>query len=114
MKHISIVVPLGQSSLVNIDGSLQILSEVNMVCAAKSEPPLFNIQLVGLVQQVSQRNGLFTIGPNVLIQDVKTTDLIIIPSLQGDQSNAIEMNKAFIPWIRDQYQQGAEIASLCI
>jgi transcriptional regulator GlxA family with amidase domain len=114
MKHISIIVPLGQSSLVNIEGSLQILSEVNVVRAARGEDPLFHIQLVGLMHQVPQRNGLFTIGPDVVIQDVKTTDLIIIPSLQGDQSNAIEMNKAFIPWIRNHYEKGAEIASLCI
>jgi transcriptional regulator GlxA family with amidase domain len=114
MKHISIIVPLGQSSLVNIEGSLQILSEINVQRAAKGEDPLFHIQLVGLLNQVPQRNGLFTIAPDVLIQDVKKTDLIIIPSLQGDQPNAAELNKEFIPWIRHQYEQGAEIASLCI
>ena len=42
MKHISIVVPLGQSSLVNIEGSLQILSEVNALRAAQGEDPLFH------------------------------------------------------------------------
>ncbi|MEJ7647055.1 MAG: DJ-1/PfpI family protein [Chryseolinea sp.] len=114
MRHISIIVPLGQSSLVNIEGSLQILSEINVLRAARGKDPLFHIQLVGLAKQVSQRNGLFTIVPNVLIQDVKKTDLIIIPSLQGNQPKAAEMNQAFIPWIRHHYQQGAEIASLCI
>jgi transcriptional regulator GlxA family with amidase domain len=114
MKHISIIVPIGQSSLVNIEGSLQILSEINVVRAAEGKDPLFHIQLVGLINQVSQRNGLFTIGPDVLIHDVAKTDLIIIPSLQGDQQKAAEINKEFIPWIRHHYEQGAEIASLCI
>ncbi|SDH25139.1 Transcriptional regulator GlxA family, contains an amidase domain and an AraC-type DNA-binding HTH domain [Dyadobacter soli] len=114
MKHISIIVPLGQSSLVNIEGSLQILSEVNVIRAKKGEDPLFIIQLVGLAQQVPQRNGLFTIVPDVLIDDVLKTDLIIIPSLQGDQPTALEMNRAFLPWITRQYHQGAEVASLCI
>lgn len=114
MKHISIIVPLGQSSLVNIEGSLQVLSEVNVIRAKKGEEPLFQIQLVGLAQQVPQRNGLFTITPDVLIDDLTKTDLIIIPSMQGDQARAIEMNKEFLPWIVSQYHQGAEIASLCI
>jgi transcriptional regulator GlxA family with amidase domain len=114
MKHISIIVPLGQSSLVNIEGSLQVLSEINVLRAAKGEDPLFHIQLVGLVHQVPQRNGQFIIGTDVLIQDIKKTDLIIIPSLQGDQSHAAEINKEFIPWIIHHYQQGAEVASLCI
>ncbi len=43
LKHISIIVPLGQSSLVNIEGSLQILSEINVLRAAKGEDPLFHI-----------------------------------------------------------------------
>lgn len=114
MKHISIIVPLGQSSLVNIEGSLQILSEVNIMRAKNGEGPLFCIQLVGLRRQVPQRNGLFTIAPDVLITDVVKTDLIIVPSMQGDQAKAVEMNKDFIPWIIQQYNQGAEVASLCI
>ncbi|ASZ12589.1 helix-turn-helix domain-containing protein [Chitinophaga pendula] len=114
MKHISILIPQGQSSLVNIEGSLQILSEVNILRAASGEEPLFHIQLVGLAHHTSQRNGLFTINPDALIEDIVKTDLIIIPSLQGDQQAAIALNQAFIPWILEQRRQGAEIACLCI
>lgn len=114
MKHISILIPRGQSSLVNIEGSLQILSEVNVLRAAKGEDPLFDIQLVGISRNISQRNGLFTINPDALISEVAKTDLIIIPSLQGDQKNAAELNQELIPWIIHQYRQGAEVACLCI
>lgn len=114
MKHVSILIPRGQSSLVNIEGSLQILSEVNAIRAARGEDPVFNIQLVGLSPNTSQRNGRFTINPDALISEVHQTDLIIIPSLQGDQQRAAEMNQEFIPWILEQRQQGAEIACLCI
>ncbi len=34
--------------------------------------------------------------------------------MQGDQARALEMNKDFVPWIIQQYNQGAEVASLCI
>jgi transcriptional regulator GlxA family with amidase domain len=45
---------------------------------------------------------------------VKRTDLIFIPAFNGEMSNALEANKDFIPWIVEQYEQGAEIASLCV
>nr|HMQ80184.1 helix-turn-helix domain-containing protein [Ignavibacteria bacterium] len=37
-----------------------------------------------------------------------------IPALGRDVVKAIEMNKDYIPWIVEQYKNGAEIASLCI
>jgi transcriptional regulator GlxA family with amidase domain len=114
MKHVSILIPRGHTSLVNIEGTHQILSEVNSLRVARGNTPLFKIQLVGLVQETSQRNGLFTVNPDVLIGDVKKTDLIIIPAIHGIQDNAFELNKAFIPWIQQQYEQGAEVASFCI
>lgn len=114
MIHISILVPLGHTSLVNIEGSYQILSDINNFLREKGREPMFQVQLVGLTPQVSQRNRLFTIAPDVLIGDVKKTDLIIIPSLHGDQVQAATLNQAFVPWIVQQYQQGAAVASLCL
>ncbi|MBL0740398.1 GlxA family transcriptional regulator [Chryseolinea lacunae] len=114
MKHISILVPRGHTSLVNIEGSHQILSEVNSFLGEMGRAPMFTVQLVGLEKGTSQRNGLFIITPDVLIDEVKKTDLIIIPSLHGDQKEAAARNAEFVPWIQKQYQQGAEVASLCI
>lgn len=114
MKHVSILVPLGHCSLTNIDGTHQILSEVNKFMTARGEDPLFKIELVGLLKETSQRNGLFTISPDCLIDDVVKTDLIIIPALLGEQPKALELNNAFIPWIIQQYKGGAELASFCI
>jgi transcriptional regulator GlxA family with amidase domain len=50
----------------------------------------------------------------VFTSDIKKTDLIIIPSLHGDQQQAIARNREFIPWILEQHTRGAEVASLCI
>ena len=114
MKNISIIVPLGHSSLPNIDGTHQILAEVNKFCDRMGRPHVFRIQLVGLSRETVQRNGLYTVSPDCLIGDVKKTDLIIVPAMHGDQKKAIELNKEFIPWIIDQYKGGAELASFCI
>jgi len=77
-------------------------------------PPVFKIQLVGLTRETKQRDGLFTVNPDLLIQDVKKTDLVIVPAMLGDFKKAIILNKEFIPWIVDQYKDGAELASFCI
>lgn len=75
---------------------------------------MFQVQLVGLSEEVSLSGGLFTVNTDRVIGAVDSTDLIIIPALDGDIREAVEKNRAFIPWIVDQYESGAEVASLCL
>ncbi|HEX5023629.1 MAG TPA: helix-turn-helix domain-containing protein [Agriterribacter sp.] len=114
MKNISILVPLGHSSLPNIDGTLQIFTETNGILAAMGRAPLFNIKLVGLSKETSQRNGLYIITPDYLISEVPKTDLIIVPAMHGDLQQALELNRAFTPWVIQQYNNGAELVSFCV
>ena len=113
MKHISILVPKG-AILGSLEGSRLLLTQVNEFFKAKGEPPIFKVQLVGLSKETSLVGGLFTANTDILIGDVKKTDLIIIPALDGDLQEAIDKNKDFIPWIVEQYNGGAEVASLCL
>ena len=114
MKHISILIPHGHTSMVNIEGTHQIFNEVNSLLAGIGKPPLFKVQLVGLSKETSQRNGLFKVNPDALINDVAKTDLIIIPAIHGEPKAVMQKNAAFVPWIVEQYNNGAEVASLCI
>jgi len=114
MKHISILIPFGHTSVVNIEGAHQIFSFVNKVLNDFGKVPVVNVQLVGLSKEVSQRRGMFTINPDVLINDVKKTNLIIIPAIHGDPKIVFEQNNEFVPWILNQYKSGAEVASFCI
>lgn len=114
MKHVSILIPLGHSSMVNIEGTYQIFSEVNGLLTEFGKEPIFDVHLVGLSKETRQTTGLFTVNPDTLIHDVVKTDLIIVPALFGDQQKAAERNREFIPWIIRQYTNGAEIASFCI
>ena len=114
MKHVSILIPIGNCSLSNIDGTAQVFSEVNGMQKGKGLPPMFDIKLVGLSWENSQRNGMFSIKPDFLVQDVKKTDLIIIPAIFGNPADVVKANEAFIPWIVQQYKGGAEVASLCL
>ncbi|MFN2440327.1 MAG: GlxA family transcriptional regulator [Chitinophagaceae bacterium] len=113
MKHISILVPKG-AILGSLEGSRQMFTQVNAFFNERGAPPLFKVQLVGLSKDTPLSGGLFTAHPDVVFSDVKKTDLIIIPALDGDIEDAIKRNRDFIPWIIDQYDKGAEVASLCL
>ena len=114
MKHISVLIPSGHTSLVNIEGAHQIFSFVNKILDDLGKAPLVNVQLVGLSKHTSQRNGTYTINPDVLIDDIKKTDLIIIPAIHGNPADVAEQNKDFLSWIIRQYKSGSEVASFCI
>lgn len=114
MKHISILIPRGHTSVVNIGGTHQIFSMVNGVLAKMGKPALFDVHLVGLSKETRQSTGLFTISPDCLISDVNKTDLIIIPAIHDDPDTAKKNNSEFLPWIIGQYEGGAEVASFCV
>jgi transcriptional regulator GlxA family with amidase domain len=113
MKHISILVPEG-AILGSLEGSRQLFTQVNAFLKAKGAADLFNVQLVGQTKETRLSGGLFTVNTNALLADVTKTDLIIIPALDGDIKEALEKNHDFIPWIIQQYNNGAEVASLCL
>jgi transcriptional regulator GlxA family with amidase domain len=114
MKHVSILVPRGHTSLVNISGTHQMLSWVNEWYEQAGREPLFDIQLVGVDRQNAQLDGLFSVKPNIMLEEVQKTDLIIIPAIHGDFEENRRRNAEFIPWIIKQYKQGAEVVSLCV
>lgn len=113
MMHISILVPKG-AILASLEGSRQLFAQVNQMIKLNGGEPIFKIDLVGLTQETTVSGGLFTVNANALIDDVQKTNLIIIPAIDGDLKQAIEDNKDFIPWMQEQKEKGAEIASLCL
>ncbi len=114
MKHISLLIPEGDSSLSNLEATYKMFTLTNESLKRMGQAPVFNVQLVGTNMNVQLSNGIFSIKPNVTIDQVKKTDLIIIPAIHGDYKKVVETNKNFVPWIVEQYRQGAEVASLCI
>jgi transcriptional regulator GlxA family with amidase domain len=113
MKHVSILIP-HDAVLASIVDPRILFTGVNDFLAAEGSDPIFNVQLVGLTPEVRLHNGVFTVHSDVLIKDLKKTDLILVPAIGGDMRAAIKKNEEFLPWIIDQYNRGAEVASLCI
>lgn len=113
MKHVSILVP--ESSVMQAVADPQYLfSAVNQFLMAAGKSPLFQVQLVGCTKEVKINNGMYSIHTDRQIHDDAPSDLIIIPALFGDMQTAINQNKDLLPWINKQYENGAEVASLCV
>jgi len=113
MKHISILVPK-EAVLASIFDPLYMFTAVNNFWVAEGNDTLFQVQLVGLNNDTALNGGSFAVHADILIKDLKKTDLIIVPALSGDLKTALDMNKDFFPWIINQHNNGAEVASLCI
>jgi transcriptional regulator GlxA family with amidase domain len=113
MKNVSILVP--ESSVMQAIADPQYLfSAANQFLIASGKAPLFHVELVGAKKDVKLNNGLFSVHTDKQLKDIVKTDLVLIPALFGDMQAAISKNKILLPWINEQYKNGAEVASLCV
>jgi len=113
MKHLTILVPKGKNNLSSIVGTYKIFKKANEYRTQLGKKEIFKIELAGLSKTVIFHDGLFTVRPHTLISAIKRTDLIIIPAISKDFSKCLSENIPLVQWIHDQYDKGAEIASIC-
>ncbi len=113
MKHVSIL-PLYNATLTSIDSSHQLFSRINDFMSYQNKPPFYNIEIVGIATDTKLSNGLYTIRSDKTIEQVKKTDVIVLPLLCSNFKRAIQENKKYTGWLIAQYQNGAEIVCLCV
>ncbi len=114
MKHISIIVPKGQYSIVNIAGAFQILNWASDAYAQNTRKPLFQVEFVGHQKTARDAEGFYTVTPPKTLNEIARTDLIILPAVHGDLREGIDNNREVIDWVTHHYNQGSEIAAFCI
>ena len=113
MKNVSILVP--ETAVIEaVADPHYMFKAVNQFLLAMGKEPLFNVQLVAINKEVKLENSLFTVHIDKQLKDVQQTDLIFIPAISGNMTTALGLNKELVPWIAEQYNKGAEVASLCI
>lgn len=113
MKHLTIIVPEGQNNLESIVGPYNIFTRANEYWKEIGRKSLFEIELAGISREVKFYDELFSVKPQIDISSISKTDLIIIPSLNHNYHKAVKGNQELIDWIRKQYKEGAEVASIC-
>ncbi|KXK55254.1 MAG: HTH-type transcriptional regulator CdhR [Chlorobi bacterium OLB5] len=113
MKNIIILIPEG-AVLASIADPRYMFNAANEFLANTGRKPLFNVVLAAAKKDIVLSEGSVTIHADMIIDEIKKSDLVIIPALGRDTAAGIELNKNLIPWIVQQYKNGSEIASLCI
>lgn len=113
MKHISIL-SLYDATLTSIDSSYQLLNRINDFMKYQGKPDYCLVEIVGLEPEIALNENLYRIRVHKTIQEISTTDIIVIPLLCGDFPNAISKNRGYADWVRHQYRNNAEIVCLCV
>jgi transcriptional regulator GlxA family with amidase domain len=113
MRNISILVP-ERSVLQAIADPQYCFHTVNRFLTESGKDPAFDVELVGLKRKIILGNARYCVHTDRLLHEVRRTDLILIPALFGDMTQAVNANRKIVPWIIDQYNKGAEVASLCL
>lgn len=113
MKHLTVVVPDGESNLSSIVGTYELLTAADAYWQETGRNGLFTIELAGISPAVSFGSGLFTVKPHTHIAAIAKTHLIIIPSLNHEVQQAMAGNDDLVSWLTQQYKNGAEVATIC-
>jgi transcriptional regulator GlxA family with amidase domain len=108
------ILALKNAVLASIADARYVFTMTNEFLQQAGRPALFEIELVGLWEEVTLNDGLFSIHPDTLVDKVTHTDLIIIPAMTGDMFSSTYLNKDYCVWLSHQYKNGAEVASLCV
>jgi len=111
-KHISLVV-YEEAVLTAISGPLDVLMGANTYYEQRNESPPFSIELISeKLRQIRLYQPARFICHKT-IKEATFSDLVIVPSFQGDPDQVLKKNQAVVEWIREMKRQGAEVASLC-
>lgn len=98
---------------------LDIFSRTNDILRASGQTPAFNVMLIGQKREELQLNvpALFACQTTLVDLPPKSDGhhqrLILVPAFGGNWDLVLEKNRSVIPWLRQHYHSGTEIASLC-
>ncbi len=73
----------------------------------------FDVRLISLDSKMVNTANNYPIYCHNTINDVEQLDLIIIPGLDGNIKQQFKLNYPFVDWIKQEFQKGTEIASIC-
>lgn len=75
--------------------------------------PFFDVRILSLESKMVNTANGYPIHCHNTINDIGDLDLILVPGLDGDIEHQLSINKGFIPWIKQKFDAGVEIASIC-
>jgi transcriptional regulator GlxA family with amidase domain len=76
--------------------------------------PAFRVRTVSLDGGLVDSPYGLGIKPEAALDDVKRTDIVIVPTSGLELDLKLVENSALLPWLRKHYEQGAYIAGVCM
>lgn len=114
MKHVSILIPHGDYSLVNVMGSQQLLLAASDRHKETTGRELFDIDLVGFGDHPPPGPGKAQAFPSKVWHEIERTDLVIVPAVHHPPELVIQNNAQLLAFLTKHHNQGATLASMCI
>jgi transcriptional regulator GlxA family with amidase domain len=108
------ILALEDATINCIDSAYQILTRVNDFLRYQGKPPFYKVAIAGFEKNTSLSKGLYSIHAGISIDQITHTDMIVIPIVCGHFPVTVQLNEKFRGWVTTQYQQGAELVSLCV
>ena len=115
------IVNFRDSILSSVIGPYEMLSKTPSILenfGIESNGVKFEVELVTDFNTISQSGGTTgqpQLSSSATIQSTKIYDLIVIPAMSEDKINIVlERERRLIDWIKWQYHEGAEVASICL
>ena len=104
MKHISIIMPVGNSIIDTIIAPYNLLLMANTYFRRihQNEEAPFNVDLVGISEEPVLYQGLFSVTPTTTINRVDRTDLIIVTAISGNLEKEIDWLQQRIGVLEDK------------
>ncbi|WP_347218501.1 helix-turn-helix domain-containing protein [Chryseobacterium sp.] len=116
MKHISIVL-YENVMCTAVSNTIALLTSANETALRNHLPALFQIEFIGADQKEVKTNLPIQLQCSKIITDEFKTDVVIIPPnniTSSEQADALlAENLQLLTWIKEKYNQKAEMISLC-
>jgi transcriptional regulator GlxA family with amidase domain len=113
MKNLGLILP-SDYKLLSIAAILDVFETTNRISGENNQEIPFRIHIVRTLEQIEKEGSSFHGYPIFSLQSDLQTDIVLIPSFTTTSiPDTLLKNQEFIPWIRRQYINGAEIASFC-
>lgn len=113
MRTVGLVLPY-YYRLFSVASILDVFETANHFSAAHKKEPPFKIIIMQTPSQIDEHGNTFYGHPVRSTRSNLQMDIVLIPAFgDGAIGEMLAKNEQYIPWLKKQFQKGAEIASFC-
>lgn len=99
--------------LLSLAAITDVLDTVNKIYQKSDQPAPFKVTLL-YTSDTAHLTSAFPAYPAQMLAEAGAFKLLLIPSFTTDDlTQVLAENEAWLPWLRQQYKKGAELASFC-